>query len=374
MNWEFVIVGAGLAGATIAERIATTMDKKVLVIDKRKHIGGNCFDHYNEHGILVHKYGPHTFHTKEKRVWEYLSQFTSWNLYQHRVVSYVDGMLVPFPINLTTLKLLYSTDFNPESMKAFLDSVAVRFPEIRNAEQYILSQIGIELYEKFFKRYTKKQWGIEASELDAEVLKRIPIRTNNDDRYFTDPYQGIPSNGYSEMVRNMLDHPNISLLLGVDYFDVKPMLSYHYLIYTGPIDAYFHHCHGYLGYRSLIFQPETYQKEYYLPCAAINYPNDYNFTRIREYKYMTGQIAPCTTIVKEYPVDISEDHDPYYPILTNKNKEIYKKYAVMAKKETDALFVGRLAEYKYYNMDQIVEKALDVFHTVIDGTPLVPKR
>ena len=369
MNWEYIIVGAGLAGATIAERIATTMDKKVLVIDKRKHVGGNCFDHYNEHGILVHKYGPHTFHTKQKKVWAYLSQFTSWNRYQHKVMSYVDGKLVPFPINLNTLKLLYSIDFNPESMKAYLDKVAVRFPEIRNAEQYIISQIGVELYEKFYKQYSYKQWGIDPCDLDAEVFKRIPIRTNNDDRYFTDPYQGIPSNGYTEMVKNMLDHPNISLLLGVDFLDVKPMISYHYLIYTGPIDAYYHHCHGCLGYRSLVFQPETHYQEYYLPSAAINYPNDYDFTRIREYKYMTGQIAPCTTIVKEYPVDVSENHDPYYPVLTQKNMDTYNKYASMAKKETDVIFVGRLAEYKYYNMDQIVEKALDVFSTIIDKTP-----
>lgn len=367
MKYDYLIVGAGLAGATLAENIATKLNKKVLVVEKRKHIAGNVYDLYDDAGILIHRYGPHTFHTNNKIVWDYLSRFTQWRFYQHKVKSYVDGKLVPIPINLDTVNILFDLDLNPNSMKQFIKSKQVHKETIENSEDFALSLVGKELYEKFYLNYTIKQWGKHPSELSSEVLKRIPLRYDRDDRYFTDQYQGIPQNGYTRMVENMIGHDNIDILLGVDYRELENSIEYDKLIYTGPIDEYFNYRYGRLDYLSLNFKFESYDQEFYQSCAAINYPNDYNFTRIREFKYMTGQKSPKTTILKEYPYIAHETDEKYYPMYTKENIDLSIRYKELAQTEKDTIFVGRLAEFKYYNMDQVVLRALTVFEELILG-------
>ncbi len=360
MEFDYIVAGAGLAGLTTAERIASEMDRRVLIIEKRSHIGGNVYDSYNEDGILVHNYGPHTFHTDDKAVFDYILKFTEWHDYQHRVLSYVDGRFVPMPISLETINQLYNLNLSEDEMDAFMESRKETVREIRSSEDVVLSQGGRDLYEKFFRQFTIKQWGISPAELDPSVIKRIPFRKNRDTRYFTDRYQGNPKHGYTKMCENMIKNKNISLLLHTDYKDVIKQLKYKKLIYTGPIDYYFDYIYGRLLYRSIRFVFETHDMESYQKTASSRYPMDYDYTRITEFKKMTGQKHPKTTICKEYPCFGEE---PYYPYPAREWKELALKYRQLAEKEENVIFLGRLAEYRYYDMDDVIKRALEVFET-----------
>lgn len=364
--FDYLIVGAGFAGSVLAERLASQAGKKVLILDKRNHIGGNAYDYYNEDGILIHKYGPHIFHTNSKDVFEYLSAFTEWRPYEHRVLASVDGQLVPIPINLNTINQLYGLNLNSSQVEDFFASRAELVKQVRTSEDVVVSRVGRELYEKFFRGYTRKQWALDPSELDASVTARVPTRTNRDNRYFTDTYQAMPLHGYTEMFQKMLTHPNIKVMLNTDYKEVIDIFPYKHLIYTGPIDSYFDYCYGKLPYRSLEFKFETVNKEYFQPTGTINYPNEQLYTRITDFKYLTGQNHPKTAIVYEYP---RAEGDPYYPVPRPENAEIYKKYQQLAATMTNTYFVGRLATYKYYNMDQVVAQALTTFKKIMQGQP-----
>jgi UDP-galactopyranose mutase len=356
--FDYLIVGAGFAGSVVAERLATICDKKILICDKRNHIGGNAYDHYNEAGILVHKYGPHIFHTNSRDVFEYLSRFTEWRQYEHRVLASVDGMMVPIPINLETLNRLYNMNLSAREMQKFLDEVAEPLERIQTSEDVVVSKVGRELYEKLFRNYTRKQWGMDPSELDPTVTARLPVRLNRDCRYFTDKYQAMPAHGYTRMFENMLHHPNITVALNVDYRELMKEVDYGQMIYTGPVDEFFQYRFGKLPYRSLLFRHETHDKEFFQSNAVINYPNEHLYTRITEFKYLTGQEHPKTSVVYEFP---REEGDPYYPVPKPENQELYKKYKQLADATAGVHFVGRLATYKYYNMDQVTGQALAVF-------------
>lgn len=360
--FDYLIVGAGYAGSVLAERLARGLGKQVLLVDRRPHFGGNAYDCYDDSGILVHKYGPHIFHTNSKEVFDYLSRFTEWRQYQHKVLASVDGQLVPIPINLDTINKLYGLNLNSFQMEEFLASRAETIDQVRTSEDVVVSKVGRELYEKFFRGYTRKQWGLDPSELDAQVTARVPTRTNRDDRYFTDNYQAMPRHGFTRMFGNMLDHPNIRILLNTDYRDVKDVIPYRELIYTGPVDEFFDFRFGKLPYRCLEFKHETLNQPYFQTVAVVNYPNESAFTRITEFKHLTGQEHPKTSIVYEYP---QAEGDPYYPIPRRENAEIYRKYQELAN-EPGVHFVGRLATYKYYNMDQVVAQALTVFAKLIN--------
>ncbi len=359
MMFDYLIVGAGFAGSVLAERLASQSNKTVLLLDKRNHIGGNAYDYYNEDGILVHKYGPHIFHTNALPVVEYLSQFTAWRPYQHRVLASVDGQLVPIPINLNTINTLYGLNLTSFQLEEFFASVAEPRESIRTSEDVVVSKVGQSLYEKFFRNYTRKQWGLDPSELDASVTARVPTRTNRDDRYFTDTYQLMPLHGYTRLFEKMLSHPNIKIMLNTDYREMVDTISYREVIYTGPIDEFFHYCYGHLPYRSLDFEFQTLNTPVQQPVAVVNYPNDYAYTRSTELKYLTGQEHAKTTLVYEYP---KAQGDPYYPIPRPENTEMYKQYKVLAEATEGVHFVGRLATYKYYNMDQVIAQALSVFN------------
>jgi UDP-galactopyranose mutase len=366
--YDYVIVGAGFAGSVLAERLAN-VEKKVLIIDKRNHIGGNAYDHYNDDGILVHKYGPHIFHTNSPDVFEYLSQFTKWRFYEHKVLAHVDQQLLPIPINLTTVNKLYNLNLDSEGVAKFFDKNKLNIAEIRTSEDVVLSQVGKDLYEKFFKNYTKKQWGVYPYELDKAVTSRIPTRTNTDDRYFTDDFQFMPLHGYTRMFENMLSHPNIHILLNTDYKEIENIIPYTNMIYTGPVDEYFEYCYGKLPYRSLKFKHETINTSQLQPVAVVNYPNDHDYTRITEYKHLTGQICEKTSITYEFP---SAEGDPYYPVPRAENAELYHKYKSLADALPNVHFVGRLATYKYYNMDQVVAQSLATFKKIMDVPKQIP--
>lgn len=356
--FDYLIVGAGFAGSILAERLARGMGKQVLLVDRRPHIAGNAYDHYDDAGILVHKYGPHIFHTNCREVFDYLSRFTEWRQYQHRVLASVDGQLVPIPINLDTINQLYGLNLTSFEMDKFLSERAEKKADVRTSEDVVVNKVGRELYEKFFRGYTRKQWGLDPSELDAQVTARVPTRTNRDARYFTDTYQAMPRRGFTRLFENMLDHPNIKIMLNTDYRDVKELIPCRELIYTGPIDEYFNFEFGKLPYRCLEFKHETLNREFLQPVAVINYPNDYAYTRVTEFKHLTGQEHPKTSIVYEFP---RAEGDPYYPIPRAENAEIYKKYQARAEAADGVRFVGRLATYRYYNMDQVAAQALTVF-------------
>jgi UDP-galactopyranose mutase len=362
--FDYLIVGAGFAGSVLAERLATQLDAKVLIIDQRDHIGGNAYDYYNKDGILVHKYGPHIFHTNSKDVFDYLSQFTPWRPYEHRVLASVDGQMVPMPINLTTINKLYNLNLSSDELEGFFASKAVKVDRVKTSEDVVISKVGRELYEKFFRGYTRKMWELDPSELDASVTARVPTRTNKDDRYFTDTYQAMPLYGYTKMFRKMLDHPNIKIMLNTDYKEIMEVIPYKKMIYTGPIDNYFNYCFGKLPYRSLEFKFETVDIEYFQPTGTVNYPNEQAYTRITDFKYLTGQKHPKTSIVYEFPV---ADGDPYYPVPRPENAEIYKRYQQLASTMTNTYFTGRLATYKYYNMDQVVAQSLTLFKKIMQG-------
>lgn len=359
--FDYLIVGAGFSGSAIAERLATQSGKKVLIVDKRNHIGGNAYDCYDNAGILVHKYGPHIFHTNSPEVFEYLSQFTEWRSYEHRVLASVDGQLVPIPINLDTINQLYGLNLTSFQLEEFFASVAEPKEYIRTSEDVVVSKVGRELYEKFFRGYTRKQWGLDPSELDKSVIARIPTRTNRDNRYFTDTYQAMPLYGYTRMFEKMLNHPNIKVMLNVDYREIDKAIPCREIVYTGPVDEFFEFRYGKLPYRSLEFKHETHNKPVFQSAPVVNYPNEHLYTRITEFKYLTGQEHHKTSIVYEFP---RAEGDPYYPVPRPENSEIYKKYKALADTTPGVYFVGRLATYKYYNMDQCVAQALTAYKQI----------
>ena len=358
--FDYMIVGAGFAGCVLAERIVTELDAKVVIVEKRDHIGGNAYDYYNEAGILVHKYGPHYFRTNNRKVFNYLSQFTDWHYHAYRILTCVDGLLLPLPINLDTINELYGLNLSAFELEDFFKNVREPVQNIKTSEDVIVSQVGRELYEKFFKNYTIKQWGLDPSQLDASVCARIPTRNNRDDRYFTDKYQAMPKLGYTQMFKKLIAHSNIHLMLKTDYREIVHQIPYKNMIYTGPIDEFFDYKFGRLPYRSLRFEFETLDREWHQPVSQVNYPNDYDFTRIVEIKHATGQIHPKTTIVKEFPMDQGE---PYYPVPNVANQRLYEKYKAATDGVPDTHFIGRLANYKYLNMDEIVVLALTLFES-----------
>jgi UDP-galactopyranose mutase len=359
-RYDYLIVGAGFAGSVLAERLASQHGARILLIDRRPHVGGNAYDEPNEAGILYHKYGPHIFHTNSEQVRDYLSQFTEWRPYEHRVRALVRGKLVPIPINRTTLNALFDLDLETDDeAAAYLASRAEPVDHIETSEDVVINAVGRELYELFFRGYTRKQWGLDPSELDKQVTSRIPTRTNTDDRYFSDTFQAMPLNGYTAMFDKMLDHPLIEKRLGTDFRDVRDSVDFDHLIFTGPIDEYFNFRFGKLPYRSLRFDHQTHQQEQFQPVAVVNYPaEDVPYTRISEYKHLTGQRSPVTTVTYEYP---SAEGDPYYPIPRPENQALFKRYEALADATENVTFVGRLATYRYYNMDQIVGQALATF-------------
>jgi len=357
--YDYLIVGAGFAGSVLAERLARDAGKKVFLVDCRPHLAGNAYDHPDAAGVLVHKYGPHIFHTNSREIFDYLSQFTEWRPYEHRVRAFVDGQLLPIPINLDTINRLYGLDLDSAGLEAYFASVREKVDEIRTSEDVVVSAVGRELYEKFFRGYTRKQWGLDPSELSSQVTGRIPTRTNRDDRYFSDAHQSMPLHGFTRMFERMLDHENITIQLGTDYREVKDSVPYREMIYTGPIDEFFDYRYGKLPYRSLQFRHETHDREVFQAAPVVNYPDEnVPHTRVTEFKYLTGQKHAKTSIVYEFP---QSEGDPYYPIPRAQNAEINAKYQALVNDTPGLYFVGRLASYKYYNMDQVVGQALTLY-------------
>jgi len=364
MTWDYLIVGAGFAGSVLAERLASQRGATCLVIDRRDHIAGNAYDHCDKAGVLLHAYGPHYFRTNSDRIVEYLSQFTEWHPVEYKILSWTHGRHWQFPINLNTFEQFIGRPSTTEEMQATLEQWRVPIAEPRNSEEVILSQVGERLYEMFFKNYTRKQWRRDPRDLDPSVCGRIPIRVNRDDRYLSEKFQALPKDGYTAMFRKMLDHPKIEVRLKTDYREARQHIRFQRLIYTGPIDEYFDHRFGPLPYRSLRFEPETLSQERFQPAMQVNYPNDNDFTRIVEIKHATGQIIPVTTIVREYPQDFAPGREPYYPIPAPDARALYARYAELSRQEPGVSFVGRLATYRYYNMDQVVGMALAEFETL----------
>jgi UDP-galactopyranose mutase len=364
--FDYLVVGAGFAGSVVAERLASQAGARVLVVERRAHIGGNAYDFFDDAGILVHRYGPHIFHCNSKQIFTYLSQFTDWRPYQHRVLASVAGQLVPIPINLDTINQLYALSLSAAELDRWFQAVAEPRDRIRTAEDAVVSKVGRELYELFFRGYTRKQWGRDPSELDAQVTARVPARTNRDDRYFTDTYQAMPLHGYTRLFERMLSHPNIKVLLNTDYREIRDEIVYRELVFTGPIDEFFEHRLGHLPYRSLEFRFETHHTEWFQPAATINYPNEYPYTRATEFKYLTGQAHQQTTVVYEYP---RAEGDPFYPIPCEASRALYNRYQALAAATPNAHFVGRLATYRYYNMDQVIAQALKLAASLVDRVP-----
>ena len=361
--YDYLVVGAGFAGAVLAERLASQHDAHVLVVDKRPHVAGNAYDRPDEAGVMIHQYGPHIFHTNSDEIVDYLTQFTRWRPYEHRVLAHVRDQLVPIPINRTTLNTLFRLKLgSDEEAAAFLASRAEPVDVVRTSEDVVVSAVGRELYELFFQGYTRKQWGLDPSQLDKAVTARVPTRTNTDDRYFGDKHQIMPRDGYTAMFNAMLDHPNIDLLLSTDYRDVIDEVDADHIVYTGPIDEFFGYRYGKLPYRSLRFEHKTVDQPQFQSVAVVNYPSpDTPYTRITEYKHLTGQRHAKTSVTYEYP---TAEGDPYYPIPRAENQLLYKKYEALADATPNVTFVGRLATYRYYNMDQVVGQALAAFRRI----------
>ncbi|MEO9340768.1 UDP-galactopyranose mutase [Mesorhizobium sp. SB112] len=357
--YDYLIVGAGFAGSVLAERLAAS-GKRIFLCDRRPHIAGNTFDMHNEAGILIHKYGPHIFHTNSEEIFAYLSRFTRWRPYEHRVLAAVGDKRLPIPINRTTLEELYGVDLKDEAAAAvFLAARAEPVADIRTSRDVVVSQVGTDLYRTFFEGYTRKQWGLDPSDLHKSVTARIPTRTSTDDRYFLDTYQAMPAEGFTKLFENMLDHQNIRIETRVDHRELDGERLARRTIFTGPIDAYFDRRFGPLPYRSLEFRHETLDREQFQPVAVVNYPSqDVPYTRITEYKHLTGQIHPRTSISYEFS---SAEGEPYYPVPRPENQALYKQYEALARAQDDVIFVGRLGTYKYYNMDQVVGQALATF-------------
>jgi UDP-galactopyranose mutase len=365
--FDWLIVGAGFAGSVLAERLATQRGEKVLIIDKRNHIAGNAYDRHDAAGVLMHQYGPHIFHTNSEAIFAHLSAFTKWRPYEHRVLAQVDGQLLPIPINRTTINRLHGLSLSSdEETEAFLATLAEPVAEILTSEDVVVSRVGRELYEKFFRGYTHKQWGVDPSELDKSVTARVPTRVNEDDRYFDDRYQVMPAQGYTRMFERMLDHPNIKVMLNTRLDEIREIIPHRRLIFTGPVDEYFGFRHGRLPYRSLQFEHVTLDKPWHQPVGVVNFPQTEDYTRVTEYKHLTGQEHLKTSLTYERS---AAEGEPYYPIPRRENALLYQKYEALADAETDVWFVGRLATYRYYNMDQVVGQALATFRRIEAAVP-----
>ncbi|CAN7472877.1 UDP-galactopyranose mutase [Phenylobacterium sp. LjRoot225] len=365
-TYDWLIVGAGFAGSVLAERIAAERGERVLIVDRRDHIGGNAYDQYDAAGVLMHRYGPHIFHTNAQAIFDYLSRFTAWRPYEHRVRAQVDGQLLPIPINLDTINRLYGLSLTSEELEAWFAARAEPVEEIRTSEDVVVSRVGRELYEKFFRGYTRKQWGLDPSELDRAVTARVPTRTDRDDRYFTDQFQVMPDAGYTAMFHRLLASPLIEARLGTDFADIRHLKPRRGLIWTGQVDEFFDFRFGRLPYRSLRFDHVTLDQPQFQPVAVVNYPMSEAYTRITEYKHLTGQEHSKTTVTYEYP---TAEGDPYYPVPRPENEALYKRYEALALATPDVWFVGRLATYRYYNMDQVVGQALATFRRIQSALP-----
>ncbi len=366
MKFDYLIVGAGFAGSVLAERIATQLNKKVLIVDKRFHIGGNCYDYTDDNGILVHQYGPHIFHTQAKKVWDYLSQFTEWHPYFHRVLADVEGIKVPVPFNFNSLYKVFPEGYASKLEALLLEKygfgLKVPILKLMENDNKDLKFLADYIYKHVFVGYTMKQWGLKPEEIDFSVTARVPVYTSRDDRYFQDTYQGIPQKGYTKIFEKLLSHPNIHVLLKTDYKDIIEDIKFDKMIYTGALDTFFDKIHGELPYRSLIFDFKSYNQTKFQEVAQVNYPNSHDYTRITEFRHFLPSESNKTTIAKEYPTNYKEGlNDPYYPIPNDENHKRYELYKKEAEKLNNVFFVGRLAEYKYYNMDQIVGVALMEF-------------
>jgi UDP-galactopyranose mutase len=365
---DVLVVGAGFAGSILAERLARGCGKRVLVVDRRDHIGGNAYDYVDEYGVLVHKYGPHIFHTNAPKVVEYLSRFTEWRPYEHRVLARVDDKLLPIPINRTTVNQLYDLELGTEQeVQAFYDARAEPSEYVRTSEDAVVSKVGRDLYEKFFRGYTRKQWQRDPSDLHASVASRIPTRTDTDDRYFTDEFQKMPADGYTAMFERILDHPDIDVRLETDFFEIRDDVDAEHVVFTGPVDRYFGRCFGELPYRSLQFELQTHATPgggLIQPTGSINEPDEsVPFTRTTEFRHLTGQTHEFSTAALEYP---RSEGDPYYPIPTDETRALYKRYEQLAVSEPGVTFVGRLARYQYLNMDQVTAQALATFEKLAE--------
>ncbi len=371
MKYDYLIVGAGFSGCVIAERIAGRLGGKVLIVEKRGHIGGNCYDYYNEHGILVHKYGPHIFHTVNRKIWDYLSEFTEWRPYFHHVLAVIDGKTVPVPFNLNSIYKSFPGEYAEKLENILLEKYGygVKIPilKLRETDNPKLKLLADYIYDNVFYGYTTKQWALKPEELDFSVTSRVPVFISRDDRYFQDEFQGIPLEGYTELFKRMTADENIDLMLNTNYKDISSGIEFETMIFTGPIDYFFDYIHGKLPYRSLEFEFRNVGSEKFQETAQVNYPNDNEYTRITEFKHLTGQKASSTTVAYEYPKEYAEAvNDPYYPIPKAGSHEIYSKYKAEADKLAGKVyFLGRLAEYKYYNMDQAVGVALNLFEKKI---------
>jgi UDP-galactopyranose mutase len=357
--FDWLIAGAGFAGSVLAERLASQRGDSVLLVDRRSHVGGNAYDHHDAAGVLIHRYGPHIFHTNAQSVFDYLSVFTRWRPYEHRVLASLHGRLLPFPINRTTLNRLYGIDLQDErAAEQFLRDRAEHVADIRTSEDIVVSKIGRDLYEKFFRGYTRKQWGLDAADLDKSVAARVPARFSTDDRYFEDKYQVMPADGYTRLFGRLLDHRKIEVRLKCDFTEVRQQIPHRRVIFTGPIDEYFGHRLGKLPYRSIDFRHETLEQEWAQPVAVVNFPGNEPYTRVTEYKHLTGQTHPWTSLTYEYPTATG---DPYYPIPRSENRNLYRQYEQLARSTENVFFSGRLGTYMYYNMDQVVAQSLALF-------------
>jgi UDP-galactopyranose mutase len=364
--FDYLVIGSGFAGAVIAERIASQLNKNVLIVERRSHLAGNAFDFIDTHGVLVHRYGPHLFHTNSTRVWDYLSQFTEWTPYEHRVLAEVDGLLVPVPFNFKSIDLSFTKSrglqFKERLIYRYGPGANIPILKLKETDDDTLKPLAQFVYDKVFYGYTKKQWGLGPDELDPSVTARVPVRVSYDDRYFQDFYQAMPKAGYTEMFKRILSSPRIELRLNTDYRAVGTQ-QFKRIIYTGPIDEFFDYRFGPLPYRSLNFEFIHYGFDRYQQVGQVNFPNSHEYTRIAEFKQITGQRVPGTTIEREYPLEhVPNVNEPYYPMPVKKARDIYDRYLAEALRlKGRFIFVGRLAEYRYYNMDQVVARALSVF-------------
>ncbi len=368
MKFDWLIVGAGFTGSVLAERIASQLNQKVLIVEQRDHIAGNAYDYYDEQGVLVHKYGPHIFHANAQYIWDYLAQFTEWRSYYHQVLGVVDGKEVPIPFNLNTLSALFPSRYAEKLSQQLIEeygfNVKVPILKIReSAKNNDLKFLADYIYDNVFHKYTLKQWELKPEELAPSVTARVPIYISRDNRYFQDSYQGLPKHGYTALFRSMLNHPNIKVLLNTSYQEIMDDIQYKRMIFTGPIDEFFEHTHGELPYRSLDFKFHYTEQDQMQAVGTVNYPNEYNYTRITEFKHLTGQRTYGSSYIEEYPQAYKRGENvPYYPIPKDEYKALYKKYQQEAEKlKGEVLFAGRLAEYQYYNMDQAVARALHLF-------------
>lgn len=373
--FDIVIIGAGMAGSVLAEKFASN-GKKVLIIERRRHVAGNCYDEVDDNGILIHKYGPHLFHTDDAQVWEYLSRFTDWHLYHHRVKAVIDGKPVYIPFNLNTLHEVFTRNMADKLEQTLLENFEygkkIPILELKKSMNKELQFLADFIYEKIFLHYSEKQWGLSPDKISGAVTARVPVLIGRDDRYFNDRFQAMPLRGYTRLVQNMLDHKNIKLLLNTDFHEVMELRGEQIylfrkkfkgrLIYTGQLDELFDKKFGELPYRSIDMKYQTVDTEFFQSAPVVNYPNNYDFTRITEFKHIHPAKTPRTTILREYPQPyVAGKNEPYYPIFTDEARAAYEKYSAELSRFQNITALGRLAEYRYYDIDDVVKRASEVF-------------